>query len=79
MTKRLLIINVVYAVVDTLIFAIGICGFTLCALHFGRWWLVLFNLLPLSLFSRHSLIIDNDLELAAQAMDGEEAVEKKDE
>lgn len=78
MTKRLLVINVVYAVVDTLIFAIGICGFTLCALHFGKWWLVLFNLLPLSLFSRHSLIIDNDLELAAQATSEEEAAEKKD-
>ena len=78
MTKRLLIINVVYAVVDTLIFAIGICGFTLCALHFGKWRLVLFNLLPLSLFSRHSLIIDNDLELAAQAMNEEEVVEKTD-
>ena len=77
MTKRLLVINVVYAVVDTLIFAIGICGFTLCALHFGKWWLVLFNLIPLSLFSRHSLIIDNDLELAAQA-DEEEVVEKTD-
>ena len=77
MTKRLLIINVVYAVVDTLLFAIGICGFTLCAIHFGKWWLVLFNLLPLSLFSRHSLIIDNDLELAAQA-DEEEVVEKTD-
>lgn len=77
MTKRLLIINVVYAVVDTLLFAIGICGFTMCALYFGKWWLVLFNLLPLSLFSRHSLIIDNDLELAAQAMNEEEAVEKK--
>ena len=77
MTKRLLIINVVYAVVDTLIFAIGICGFTLCALHFGKWWLVLFNLLPLSLFSRHSLIIDNDLVLASQA-DEEEVVGKTD-
>ena len=78
MSQRLLTINVVYAIVDTLIFAIGICGFTLCALHFGKWWLVLFNLLPLSLFSRHSLIIDNDLELAAQATNEEEAVEKKD-
>ena len=77
MTKRLLVINVVYAVVDTLIFAIGICGFTMCAIHFGKWWLVLFNLIPLSLFSRHSLIIDNDLELAAQA-DEEEVVEKTD-
>lgn len=75
MTKRLLVINVVYAVVDTLIFAIGICGFTLCAIHFGKWWLVLFNLLPLSLFSRHSLIIDTDLELAAKA-DGEEEMGK---
>lgn len=72
MTKRLLVINVVYAVVDTLIFAIGICGFTLCAVHFGKWWLVLFNLLPLSLFSRHSLIIDNDLELASQSEEKEE-------
>lgn len=68
MTKRLLIINLTYAIVDTLIFAIGIIGFTMCAIHFDKWWLILFNLIPLSLFSRHSLIIDNDIELAKTSM-----------
>jgi len=64
MSNKLLALNITYAVVDTIIAALAICGFIFGAWHFGRWWIILFTIIPLALFNSHSAIVDADIEAA---------------
>ena len=64
MSKKLFVINIVLAVVDTIICALGIVAFALGAVHFERWWILCFALVPLLLFNTHTLVIDSELEEA---------------
>ena len=64
MSNKLLALNITYAVVDTIIAALAICGFIFGSWHFGRWWIILFTIIPLALFNSHSAIVDADIEAA---------------
>lgn len=61
MDRRLAILNVVFAITDTFVCALGIVCFGLAAYFFGKWWIVCFNLFPLLLYHSHTLVIDNDI------------------
>lgn len=61
MDKRLATINIVFAIVDTLISGMAIAAFGWGAYHFNRWWILLFMMLPLFLFNTHTLVVDADL------------------
>jgi len=62
MTSKLLALNITYAIVDTIIAALAICAFGWGAWFFGRWWMLLFTIIPLVLFNTHSAIVDADIE-----------------
>ena len=69
MSKKLVLINMVMVVFDFLISLACVALFAYCAVHFGHWWVGLFALIPLALFSGHGLIIDADL---AEAQKGDD-------
>ena len=69
LNKNLAVINAIMAVGDVAIAAIAILSFTYVSIYFGRWWITLFSILPILLYSSHSLIIDADIE---QAKEGEQ-------
>lgn len=58
MDERSYKLNTTYAVVDTLMCLAAILCFGFAAWYFGKWWINLFNLLPLCLFNRHTVILD---------------------
>lgn len=64
MTSKLLALNITYAIVDTIIASLAICAFGWGSWHFGRWWIILFTIIPLALFNSHSAIVDADIEAA---------------
>lgn len=61
MSKRLAIINIILAIADLALSALGVIAFAQAAIHFGKWWIILFALIPLALYSQHSMIIDSDI------------------
>lgn len=69
MSKRLVFINVLLTVFEFLICLSVIAAFSYAAYHFSLWWVNLFSLLPLALFSSHGLIIDADLKEADRGDD----------
>ena len=66
MSKSLVVINIIWAVIDTLICALAVVAFAWGAFYFGKWWVLLFNIIPLALFNQHSLIVNADLERAEE-------------
>lgn len=64
MSNRLLAINIVLAIVDTIIAALAICAFGWGSWFFGKWWMLCFCIIPLALFNSHSIIINADIEAA---------------
>ena len=72
MSSKLLVINIVFAIVDTIIAALAICAFGWGSWFFGRWWILLFTIIPLALFNGHSIIVNADIE-AAQKGGGADA------
>ena len=62
METKLFALNVIYAITDTLISALAICAFGWGAWNFGKWWILLFTLVPIMLFNTHTLIINDDIE-----------------
>lgn len=62
MDKKLWVLNIVYAVIDTLIAAMGLVAFAFGAYYFNRWWILLFDIIPLALFNTHTLVVNTDLE-----------------
>ena len=57
MDERLFRLNTTYAIVDTLIRLAAIAAFGFGAWHFEKWWINLFNLLPLVLHSNHTVVL----------------------
>lgn len=70
MSNKLLALNIIYAIADVIIGVLAICAFGWGSWHFGRWWILLFTIIPLALFSTHSVIIDADIKAAQEG--GEE-------
>ena len=58
MDERRYRLNKTYAITDTLMCLAAILCFGFAAWYFGKWWLNLFNLIPLGMFSRHTAILD---------------------
>ena len=61
MTEKLYKLNKLFIIADFLIAALGVCVFSYSALHFGKWWIALFALIPLALYMNHGLILDNQI------------------
>ena len=72
MTSKLLALNITYAIVDTIIAALAICAFGWGSWHFGRWWILLFTIIPLALYSGHSVVVEADMR-AAEEGSGDDA------
>lgn len=62
MDKRILIINIVITFCDFLICALGMAVFGWAAFFFGKWWISLFGVIPLTLYSSHGLLVDSDIQ-----------------
>ena len=58
MDERLYRLNTTYAIVDTLVCVLAVLAFTFAAWFFERWWITLFNVLPLALFNSHLLVVE---------------------
>ena len=58
MDNKLFTINIILAITDTLIAALAIIVFAWGSQYFERWWMLLFNLVPLAMFNAHALILD---------------------
>lgn len=64
MTGKLLALNIVFAVTDTIIAALSILAFVWCSWRFDKWWIILFAIVPTVLFNSHTAIINADIEAA---------------
>ena len=71
MTSKLLALNIIYAVVDTIIAALAICAFGWGAWHFEKWWILAFSIIPLLCFNTHSAIVEADIEAASGGSDND--------
>jgi fatty acid desaturase len=70
LSKEIKTINILYAITDTLVCILAVACFGAAAYLFNKWWIVLFNLVPLFLFFSHTLIIDSQIK--EENEDGEE-------
>ena len=61
-SKHMTIINVMFIVADTIIAALAIIAFGWGAAHFERWWILLFTILPLVMYSSKSIVVEKDIE-----------------
>ena len=61
MDRKLLTLNILYAIADVIIGLAGIAVFDAGAWFFGKWWLLCFTLLPLLLYNNHTLVINEDI------------------
>ena len=51
------IINIIKAIADTIISALGIMGFIYGANVFQRWWILLFVILPLAFYYSSGIVV----------------------
>lgn len=58
MDERLYRLNTTYAIVDTLVCVIAEISFAFAAWYFSKWWIMLFDILPLALFNTHCVVLD---------------------
>jgi len=58
MNERVYKLNKLYAITDTLMCVVTIVAFAVCAVLFSKWWLNLFDFVPLFLFSSHTVVMD---------------------
>lgn len=72
MDRKLLTLNIFYAIADVIIGLAGIAVFGAGAWFFGKWWLLIFTLLPLILYNNHTLVINEDIQLQDEAQKGGE-------
>jgi len=64
MNKHLTILNIAYAVVDMLVCLAACACFFFTSRYFGRWWIMLFSIIPLCLFNHRSLVLEADIQQA---------------
>ena len=64
MSRTMAVINILLVVAELILSALVVCGFAWTAVYFHKWWLVLFTLVPVALFSNHSVIVDADIRAA---------------
>lgn len=61
MNKQLMVLNIILTVGDIIVCCAAIALFGWAAWAFGKWWILLFNFIPLGLYSNHSLVIEADI------------------
>ena len=61
MNSKLFVINICLVVCDLLLAALAVCAFAWAAVYFHKWWLILFTLIPVILYTNHSIILDRDI------------------
>jgi len=61
MSEKLYKLNKLFIIADFIIACLGVCVFAWSAMHFGKWWIALFALIPLSLYMNHGLILDSQI------------------
>lgn len=54
------VINIIKAIADTIISALGIMGFIYGANVFQRWWILLFVILPLAFYYSSGIVVIGD-------------------
>lgn len=57
MSKSAIFLNILYAIIDGLMCALGVVVFYQVSVHFEKWWIVLFAIIPLC-FYQHTSVID---------------------
>ena len=62
MSKTMAVINIFLVVADLILSALVVCAFAWSAVYFHKWWLILFTLVPVALYSNHSVIVDSDIQ-----------------
>ena len=72
MDRKLLTLNIFYAIADVIVGLAGIAVFGAGAWFFEKWWLLIFTLLPLILYNNHTLVINEDIQLQDEAQKGGE-------
>ena len=72
MDRKLLTLNIFYAIADVIIGLAGIAVFGAGAWFCGKWWLLIFTLLPLVLYNNHTLVINEDIQLQDEEQKGGE-------
>ena len=61
MSKRLTFLNTVLVITDLILSALTVAAFAWAAMFFNKWWIILFAIIPLAVYSQHSMIIDSDI------------------
>ena len=62
MDERLFRLNTTYAIVDTIKCLAFIVAFGFAAWAFQRWWVNLFSILALLMYSTHTIVVEQDIE-----------------
>ena len=62
MDKHMFIINIIKAIADVIISALGIIGFIYGANVFQRWWILLFTVVPLLMYYSSGIVVIGDPE-----------------
>ena len=70
MSNKFFVLNIIMAVLDFVICLAAVATFAWSGYHFNHWWIDLFALLPLALFSSHGLVVDADIHEAEGGEDG---------
>lgn len=58
MSKQFFVLNIMFIIADTIISALGILAFAWGAWSFQKWWMLMFMLIPLALFSQRRVIVE---------------------
>ena len=62
MDKRLFAINMAFCICDFLICALAVAIIGYAAFVFDKWWIALFALIPVSLYTNHGIIVNSQIE-----------------
>ena len=57
MDKHMFVINIIKAIADVIISALGIMGFIYGANVFQRWWILLFAVIPLLMYYSSGIVV----------------------
>ena len=60
MDKHMFVINIIKAIADVIISALGIMGFIYGANVFQRWWILLFAVIPLLMYYSSGIVVIGD-------------------
>lgn len=56
--KKLAVINIIFAIGDVIVCLAFVMALAKAAVYFNKWWILLFSLIPLLLYSAHGIILE---------------------